>query len=584
MLVTILSWIYIFIVCVVTGLVVNGLLSRLIPVPSYEGGEGHFGITGLCVTGLVTLTVYAEVFSIFYKIGVVCHVVMLVAIAVGAYFYRTELVGLVKAIKGKFSGASFNSVALFVLIVLAAAFFSSNGKFHTDTGIYHAQAIRMLEEYGVIKGLGNLQLHFAYNSSYLALCALFTLSFILPFPLHSMTGFFMVLFTCYAAFGLSKWSQHKRHGGDFARIAILLYALTNMTGLQSPATDYGTMFMTLYVMCAWICFAQEDAATTNESSGQMKGIVQNDIAFYGYLAVLSIFTVSMKLSAALLVILAILPAVLLIRRKMFKELAFFLLIGFLSFLPYMVRNVILSGWLFYPVASIDLFNVIWKIPAEYMKVDADQIKVWGRCLYDITKIDDGVTSWLPIWWGEKQHYEVMLIYSQFVGAFLVCVLLLFRLREKKLNPEVALFYVTIFANLVMWFFTAPFIRYGLAFLLLLPLCALGDSLEIIVSRKSVVLGLVASLIVINFASWVDDYFMDDMVFVKHELRSGHYLVPVDFDKGNMSEIDMDGLTVYVADYDEINSYYYTPGSCYDFMVERTELIGDDIKEGFKPKR
>ena len=47
---------------------------------------------------------------------------------------------------------------------------------------------------------------------------------------------------------------------------------------------------------------------------------------------------------------------------------------------------------------------------------------------------------------------------------------------------------------------------------------------------------------------------------------------------------MDGLTVYVANYDEINSYYYNPGSCYDFMVERTELIGDGIKEGFKPKR
>ena len=109
-------------------------------------------------------------------------------------------------------------------------------------------------------------------------------------------------------------------------------------------------------------------------------------------------------------------------------------------------------------------------------------------------------------------------------------------------------------------------------------------LEIIVSRKSVVLGFVASLIVINFASWVDDYFMDDMVFAKHELRSGHFLVPVDFDRGNMSETDMDGLTVYVANYDEINSYYYNPGSCYDFMVERTELIGDGIKEGFKPKR
>lgn len=572
MVITILSWIYIFAVCVVMGLVVNKTLARYIPVPAYRTFS-HFGLTGLCVTGLVTLTVYAEIFSVFYKVGAVCHLVMLVVLAIGAFYYRSELSDLFKAVKERSLGMRRN-LFIYALIILAAAFFSSNGTFHTDTGIYHAQAIRMLEEYGVLKGLGNLQLHFAYNSSYLALCALFTMSFILPFPLHSMTGFFMVLFTCYAVSGLAKWKEHERHGGDFARIAILVYALTNMTGLQSPATDYGTMFFTLYIMCSWITFGEESASSDDREK----------IALYGYLAVLSIFTVSMKLSAALLVILAVYPAVMLIKKKMFKEFGCFLLIGFLSFLPYMIRNVILSGWLFYPVASIDFFNVIWKIPAEYMKVDSDQIKVWGRCLYDIGRVDESVRTWLPIWWAQKQHYEVMLIYSQFVGTLLLAVILLCRAREKKLNLAVAVFYLTIFANLVMWFFTAPFIRYGLAFLLLLPLCAFGDILYYIVSKKSLVLALVSSLLLINFCSWIDNYFMDDMVFAKHNVMSGYYVVPVDFDEGNMTTMDMGGLTVYVAGIDEINSYYVSPGSCYDFMVERTELIGDDIREGFKPKR
>lgn len=572
MAITILSWIYIFIICVVTGLVVNKALSRLIPVPSYKEC-GHFGITGLCVTGLVTLTVYAEVFSIFYKVGAVCHLLMLVLLVIGAYYYRSEFFDLIKIVKDSCFGLGRNLLILYVLIILAGAFFSSNGTFHTDTGIYHAQAIRMLEEYGVLKGLGNLQLHFAYNSSYLPLCALFTMSFILPFPLHSMTGFFMALFSCYAVSGLSNWKEHKRHGGDLARVAILVYALTNMTGLQSPATDYGTMFLALYIMCCWIAYAQESGG----------GDDRDKIALYGYLAVLSIFAVSMKLSAALLVVLAVFPTILLIKKKMFKEFGIFLLIGFLSFLPYMIRNVILSGWLFYPVSSIDLFNVVWKIPAEYMKVDSDQIKVWGRCLYDITRINDGVTTWFPIWWAEKQHYEVMLIYSQFVGAVILVITSILRLREKKIDLAMVIFYLTIIANLVLWFFTAPFIRYGLAFLLLLPLCAFGDMLEYIVRKKSIILALVASLVLINFCSWIDDYFMDDMVFVKHNVMAGHYIVPVPFDEGNMTAVDMDGLTVYVAGADEINSYYTCPGSCYSFMVERTKLIGDDISKGFMPR-
>ncbi len=571
MLVTLLSWLYIAAICLIIGIIVNVALSKLIPTPSFSG-EHHFGITGIIVTGIVTLTVYAEFFSIVYKIGALCHGIVLLAAILGAFFFRKDIKAVFDQMHGN---VTVNKLIIYVGIILTAAFFTSNGKFHTDTGIYHAQAIRMLEEYGVLKGLGNLQLHFAYNSSYLALCALFTLSFILPFPLHTMTGFFMVVFSIYAADGLFDIKSHKRHGGDLARIAILIYSFTNLTGLQSPATDYGTMFMTLYILCAWITYTEERKYTEDRD---------NDIAFYGYLSVLAIFTVSMKLSAALIVVIAVLPAAKLLKERRFKDFWCFIAVGFFSFLPFMIRNVILSGYLFYPVASIDLFNVVWKIPADYMKVDADQIKVWGRCLFDVRRVDEGITSWFPIWWENKQHYEVMLIYSQLVGAILTAILLAFRIKEKKLDMAMVLFYAALYLNIIMWLFTAPFIRYGLAFLLLLPLCAVGDVLDIVVSKRGIVLGVFAALVLINFCSWVDNYFMDDMVFLKHNLMAGHYVVPVPFDEGTMTTVDMDGLTVYVAGIDEINSYYANPGSCYDFMVERTELIGDSIKEGFKPRQ
>ncbi|MCR5403691.1 MAG: hypothetical protein K6E91_07745 [Butyrivibrio sp.] len=566
MIVVIISWIYIFLISITIGLGVNRALSRLIPVPAVS----ESGITGLCVTGITTLTVYAEVFSIFYKVGALCHILVPAAAVIIGFKMRGELGEIILNLRREIRG---NRLVVLVLIVLAGAFFTSRGTFHTDTGIYHAQAIRLLEEYGVLKGLGNLQLHFAYNSAYLSLCALFTLSFILPFALHTMTGFFMVVFSVYAAFGLFGFAEHRRHGGDFARIALLIYSVTNLTGLQSPATDYGTMFFSLYILVEWISWAEEKST----------GDKIRDIAEYGYLSVLSIFVVSMKLSAALLVVLAVLPAVMLVQKKMWKELVSFLLIGFLSFLPYLVRNVIISGWLFYPVAAIDLFDVVWKIPAEYMKVDSDQIKVWGRCLYDITKVDEGITTWLPVWWEERRHYEEMLIYSQFVAALLLGATAVTRAVKKELNGAVCVFYLAVVINIAMWFLTAPFIRYGLAFLLIFPLCAVGDALDVIIGKKSVILGLAALLIAVNFGSWIDNYFTDDMVFVKHYIMSGNYVTPVPFDNPQMSAMDMNGLTVYVAGLDEINSYYTCPGTCYDFMAERTELIGKDIYSGFKPK-
>ncbi len=572
MLIAVLSWIYIAFVCLTAGVGINKLLKKLIPTPQ----TWQLGITGYIVTGMVALTVYAEVFSVFYKVGAVCHILMLLFVACVAIFARKDILGVLSNLKDRLSD---KKVILFALIVIAAAFYTSRGKYHTDTGIYHAQAIRILEEYGLLKGLGNIQLHFAYNSSYLVLCALFTMSFILPFALHTMTGFFMVLFSSYAVVGLFDFKEHRRHGGDFARIAILIYALTNMTGLQSPATDYGTMFMVLYILCAWISYAEENV--------EKRSAPIDDIAFYGYLSVLSIFTVSMKLSAALLVVLALLPFVMLVREKKWKELIMFLVIGFLSFVPYLVRNVIISGWLFYPVEAIDFFNVVWKIPAEYMKHDSDQIKVWGRCLFDVERVDEGISSWLPIWWEAKEHYDVMLIYSQFVGGLLLVINTVYRILKKKFNPAVCIFYVTVLVNILMWFVTAPFIRYELAFLLILPLCALGDTLDIAIEKKSVVLFAIASLIFINFCSWIDNYFMDDMVFAKHYATAGYYVAPIPFEHSEMAPIDMSkdgsGQIVYASGMIEVNSYYVCPGTCYEDMILRSELIGDTIEEGFKAK-
>lgn len=570
MVVVLLSYVYIFLICLIAGVAIRKALSRFIPIPSEE----RIGITGIVTTGLVTLTVYAECFSIFYKVGAVCHALMLIILTIGAYKYRKEVSALLINVKKRFRS---KEGVVCLIIVLISAFYASRGVFHRDTGIYHAQAIRIIEEYGIIKGLGNFQLHFAYNSSYLALCALFTLSFVLPFALHTMTGFIMALFTCYAACGLMKCTSRVSHTADMARLAIIIYGITVLEYLQSPATDYGAMYMVLYIMCAWITQAVE------------KKDDSEDIPVYGYLAVLSIFTVSMKLSAAALVVLAVLPFILLVKKKMAKETVSFILIGFLSFLPYLVRNVIISGWILYPAEAIDLFNVVWKVPAEYMKFDANQIKVWGRELQDTMSVEEGITvgisDWLPIWWEKKRFYEKLLLVFQVAGAGAVLLNLFIRKVRKKIRADVAMFYIAVFINIAMWFFTAPFIRYGLAFLMLLPICAAMDLAENIFKGKTFLRFVMVAIAVVCFGNWTARYLkVDKERFVEHA-KDGYYLTPISFPDSETDEVNMNGVIVYntVHEDEEINSYYNCPSSCYSDMMNRSEPIGTTLKEGFKAK-
>ncbi len=74
MIITFISFIYIFMMSLIVGIMIRKALVRVIPVPKVE----TIGIYGIVMTGLVTLTVYAEFFSMFYKVGVLCHGVIFV--------------------------------------------------------------------------------------------------------------------------------------------------------------------------------------------------------------------------------------------------------------------------------------------------------------------------------------------------------------------------------------------------------------------------------------------------------------------------------------------------------------------------
>lgn len=641
------SWIYIGIFCLAAGSVSLAALEKL------TGIEGKLKASGTAVitAGVLAITVCAEYWSIFYKVGVLCHVTLLAAVILCLILWRQArdiYIGILRKAKaGLFSWTGLGCM----LMVLLIAFATSRGTFHTDTGIYHAQAIRLIEEYGLIKGMANLQLHFGYNSAYLVFCAFFTLSKVLPVALHTTTGFLAALYTVYACRLLagnirrrilieytvsdearirvvrnktarkgdevqtrtlsSKTSDivdRKTVNGeasvshrlpvdpcsgtlsymiDAGAIAILIYVFTNLTGVMSPATDYGTLLVTGYLISSWLEAARRRDAHTN-------GISITKLADTCNLSVLALFVASMKLSAAFMVLLVVWSLIQGLRVGKGKSLARYVVVGLLVFLPYLVRNVLISGWLFYPVTAMDLFRVPWKVPAAYAIVDSQQIVVWGKCLYDIGKADWKVSQWLPIWWQGQEHYGQMLIYANVLAAALLIInFILHRLvRKSKAGPkgtgEVATLILVLLINEAVWFLTAPFIRYGLVYLLVLPLLAAAlflDNLHALAREKSfwkVPGAFFAVLAVLCFCAWIDHYAMDDLVYVKQNLSSPYYLWQQPFDNPREEAEERNGIKIYYAAEQERNSYYVYPSTAYKMMLDRTELIGNSIEEGFRP--
>lgn len=237
MLAVLLSWLYISCICTLIGI---GILHI----------NKNMKYSWICylVAGIIVITVYVQFFSIFSRIGAGCHILMLAAALFFAYKQRNVLQALWKTYQPIV--CSWEGFFYFCFIV-AVAFFTSRGEFHTDTNIYHAAAIRLYEEYGLIKGVGNLQLHFAYNSSYLAFASVFSLHWLFGRSLHTTTGFLEVIMCIYAFHGLKNFKQHENHAADMMKIGILFYTLVNVTRSMSPATDYAVMFFVLFILTEW---------------------------------------------------------------------------------------------------------------------------------------------------------------------------------------------------------------------------------------------------------------------------------------------------------------------------------------------
>ncbi len=559
MLIVLLNWLYIFFVTQIIGYGFHRYFKIFIK------HDIPYQATRNTVCGIVITTVYAQFFSLFYKVGMIANIILLALCIFIVIKNRQEILMMLKAYKNTLF--SWEGV-LYLGVLFIIAFFTSRGTIHTDTNMYHAQAIRWYEEYGVVKGLANLQWHFAYNSSYFGMAALFSMAFLGGQPLHCTTGFIVAVLCIGALHHLKDFFNHKRHIADMCYIGILFYALVNLTGCVSPASDYATMFLSLYLIARW---AEEIESATK------------DITTYCLLSILAVYIFTLKLSAGLLVLLVIYPAVFLIKEKRIKEIITYLTLGIFTLLPFLIRNVIISGWLLYPFPALDLFNVDWKLPVQYVNIDSAQIKVWARCLYDPKLIDMPFLEWLPIWWNSQERYAQMLILTNLLAVALDGVIVLHVIfHKKKINWNLVLLNAVTILSAVAWLFLAAFIRYGLAFLLAIPMLSVGMWMQKEESSFYKLLsGCIVVLMFFILTPYWDHYFTDDMVFIKQNLTEPYYIMQKDYDHSEMRTFDMDGLTIYNPKEGEVTGYQYFPASSYDYMINCTGLRGESIEDGFR---
>ena len=131
-----LNWTYIF---GTTCLIGFGLGVAIYHVFGYDIRD----ISSIIAIGIVTVTIYAQIFSLFYNVGVAANLVLVAVCLSIAVIGRHQIVGLLaEAWKDK----SIMWKLVMMLSVIIWCFCTSRGYMHYDSDLYHAQSIRWIEE------------------------------------------------------------------------------------------------------------------------------------------------------------------------------------------------------------------------------------------------------------------------------------------------------------------------------------------------------------------------------------------------------------------------------------------------------
>jgi hypothetical protein len=142
--------------------------------------------------GLVVVTTLASFASLFIRINWEFHLALLLGAVLISVFIIKKPIGLHTGFFKKFTPLQKIGAIFFVGCLILTLIQAVQEPTNSDTGIYHAQTIHWIEAYPAVPGLANLHERLGYDSSWLMLNAVFSLSFLGIQSFHLVSGFLFI--------------------------------------------------------------------------------------------------------------------------------------------------------------------------------------------------------------------------------------------------------------------------------------------------------------------------------------------------------------------------------------------------------
>lgn len=563
-----INWIYMGILVFIMGLaLMQGYL--LLMKKINKGLENaDFGVGHVFLTGILGTTLYAQVFSIFYRVNLEANILLIVLSLLYIIWQRKYATDCLKRLRGELEFMGKWKAVVYLLTALAVIAFalSSAGPAKLiDTDWYHAQTIRWIEEYGCVKGVANLFYALGFNNAQHYFDALFSMECFMGQSLRGTGGFFGLIIFIHGLLRICKWKQHSGHLADLLAVWEIAYSVIVTAFFADPYVDTLPNIIVLFVLTEWFALLEEK---------------KEDTVWFGFYCLLAVFAVVCKTSVAMIVLLTAYPVYLFIRQKKAGQIPVYLVIGFLIALPYLITNVITTGYLVYLFSALDLFDVPWKIDPSVLQYSVDNMVAFARM--PDASMEEALNcglAWVADWWSrESISHQILYIAIVLFVVYDVVAILVSLICKKTVDYAMLWPRVCVYAGLVYWFFTIPQVKYCWAFLIfpvaMIPMYYWEKSDKDPVSR---VLMLVSLGLFIMYTGF---YGLRTLGYMKDSILQ-YPVKQKDYENHVFNEIIINGHTFYtkIDGGDIVCGYYIFPYIDNKDDLDRL-VIGTDLGEGF----
>lgn len=421
-----------------------GLLCYQIPWFKQPASTSPRPLAIYCITGLMVISLTGQWLALFFPLNIATSLSVLGALMAIAIALKRKVSPALQAIWQSLRRLSLISVLALAALTIMVITLNAGITMMDDTESYHIQTIKWLQEYGTVPGIANLHLRYGLHSGW------FTGIGILSPAIKGINTYQVVngVLSCWLCFyfieKLNAAFITRALPGAMSKYAglLIVFILLLLTWPMIRGNASTANYDFIATACLLILFIEAIYAP--------ELIKAEWILWPCYL-----FTVRIIHYPLLLLSLPLLSQV--INAKQWKAFFFYCATALLFVIPFMARNVLLSGYPFFPVVQPDWFTADWKADKTIIHHFTTFTQTFNRIYPTLIPIKQAMTirfpNWVPYWWQCQFGYNKPVLLMAGLG-YVVGIVRMGTLK-KRLGFYGAVVAVVMLIQLISWFVVSP---------------------------------------------------------------------------------------------------------------------------------